>query len=131
MAKGIKTGGRDFQAGQSGNPAGRPRLDEETKQARALNRRALEILLNKYIYCSPAFLDSAIKDKSLPAIDHMVIAIIRKAFDTGDYVRLNFIIEQICGKLPSKPPEDPSGAGLTFADFARIAAEAEKNQEEK
>ncbi len=24
MAKGIKTGGRDFKPGQSGNPAGRP-----------------------------------------------------------------------------------------------------------
>lgn len=124
MAKGKKTGGRDFEPGESGNPSGRPNLPEEIKQGRKLNNLELEYILTKYLRCSSAFLMEASRDVTLPALDQIAIRIILKAIESGDHFRMNFILERLVGKAPDRSLEGEATSVLTtFVEIIRKAKE--------
>lgn len=99
MANGIKTGGRDFQPGQSGNPAGRPTVPEELKAARRLNKTTLERILNEYIHLPMVELAEKVKDPSTPAIELMVAKVLHEAIKRGDEKRLGFILDRLVGAV--------------------------------
>lgn len=122
MAKGRKTGGRDFKPGQSGNPSGRPELPAEIKGARVLNKLELELVLTKYLRCSVSDLRENKDNQELSSLDQIAINIILKAIDYGDPIRLNFLLDRLIGKVPQKI-SDPDGGPLggAFADFIRLA----------
>ena len=105
MAKGVKTGGRDFEPGQSGNPAGRTPLPEDIKQGRKLNRIELERVLNELIYLTPKEIKARVSSPETPAIEVLAGMIIAKAIQSGDYLRFNFILDRLVGK-PHDPKDD-------------------------
>lgn len=97
--------GRPFQKGVSPNPAGRPVEAPDIKQARALTKAAFLSLLNKYIFHTEDELEAISGDRTVPAIDKMVIAIIRKGITDADTVRLNFLAERLVGKVENAPQD--------------------------
>jgi hypothetical protein len=91
--------GRPFPPGVSGNPNGRPKVPEEIKMARALNKLELERILNEFIYMTPDEMTTKIESGSATAIEAMVGAIILAAVKHGDQARLNFILDRLIGKV--------------------------------
>lgn len=97
MAKGTKTGGRDFPPGVSGNPGGRPPLPADLREARRLNQAEFERVANKYLAFTYAELLKAQDDAKTPAIDRIVISLIQRTIDTGDSRRVDLLLERLIG----------------------------------
>lgn len=88
-----------FKKGQSGNPNGRPRIPEDLKMARRLNKLELEKLLNQFLFMTPPEMEERVKSADVTAIEAMIGSIIIKAVKDGDQQRLNFILERLIGKV--------------------------------
>ena len=102
MAKGKKTGGRDFKPGQSGNPKGGPGLPKDLRDARKINQRELERVINLYLYMDRASLNEAIKDPKTPMVEIIAASIIAQAAQKGDQQRLEFILARMIGKVTER-----------------------------
>lgn len=100
MAKGKKTGGRDFKKGVVTNPNGRVKLAPEVKAMRNLNKNTLTTLLNKHINSSLQELDVIAKDKNTSALELIVISAIKFSITKGDSKSREFLIERMVGKVP-------------------------------
>ncbi len=97
MAKGKKTGGRDFKPGWEGGP-GAPTIPEDVKQSRKMNRIEFERVLQKYVGMSGVEINSVIQNKQTPILEGVVAKILAKAFNDGDSRRLEFILDRLIGK---------------------------------
>ncbi len=91
--------GRPIQKGQVLNPTGRPPIPEELKEMRKLTRASFQLYMNKYIHMSVDELEMLAADKKLPAIEKMVMAVVLRAIKDADTTRLNFLAENLLGKL--------------------------------
>jgi hypothetical protein len=100
--KGKKTGGRDWQAGQSGNPNGRVKFPPDVKKARTLNLVEATRALNKYIYMTREELLEAANSPETVALDLMIIRVIVESGKTGDHHRLGFLFDRLIGKVTEK-----------------------------
>lgn len=128
MAKGKKTGGRNFEAGQSGNPNGRPKLPSELKKARAEHGLNLERAIGKYLTLAPNLVQEASNSTSITMLDALVAKIITKAYENADIWRLKMILEYVgVNPLPSTPIDDecldvlPSVSKRSFSEFCQVA----------
>jgi hypothetical protein len=99
MAYGKKTGGRDIKEGEVLNPNGRPKLPDDIKEARKLNKLEFERIVNKYLYMKKEEITEALRDPDTPAIEMAVAQLIVKGITLGDPVRLNFLLERLLGKV--------------------------------
>lgn len=97
MAKGKKTGGKDFTKGDL--RAGRPRTSDEHKLLRKLTRAEMEATLNRYILLPIDKLQSVIEDRTLPVLDHWVCRILLMGIKEGDDKRLTFMFDRLIGKV--------------------------------
>lgn len=104
MAKGKKTGGRDYTPGHSAPGPGRPQVPEDLKKSRSLNRIEFERVLNKYIYLTGPEINQAIRSDEHPILELIVAKILAKAFNEGDPRRVEFIIDRLIGR-PREAPE--------------------------
>lgn len=118
MARGRKTGGKNFKAGQSGNPKGRPPLPVDLKEARELNREELERIINRFLYMTKDEVKAYSQAGTATTLELMVIGLIGKAITHGDHHRLGFIAERLIGKV--KQPVEVS-ATSSLADLVRAA----------
>lgn len=105
MAHGRKTGGRNFQKGQSGNPKGMN--SKGITEARKLNKALVTELLNKFINMPTCDLVDFVRRNtkeqgSDPTIETLVASILIKAINEGDQARLNFILDRLIGKVTDK-----------------------------
>lgn len=107
MARGKKTGGKNFKPGETGNPNGRPQVPQDVKQMRELNKVELTRILNKFVYLTKDELSECLKDPMTPAVEMMVGTIIHKAITTGDHSRLTFILDRLVG--PNKQSVEVTG----------------------
>lgn len=89
-----------WKPGQSGNPNGRPTVPEPIKAMAKLNKVKIAEIFTKYFYCSLADLQKILGKKEAPAIEMMIISTIVHAFKTGDYKRLNFLLDRTIGPVP-------------------------------
>lgn len=126
MAKGNKTGGRDFKHGQINNPAGRPPTPEYLKTARKLTKVRFEGILHKYLDHNKDELAKVLKDPETKAIDLCVIKILHEAIIRGDQRRLEFILDRLLGKVVE--PINVSG-GVYSELMDMIQKRKEKNGE--
>jgi hypothetical protein len=99
VAKGRKTGGRDFKKGQSGNPSGAAPVPEDIKEARKLTNFEFERLANKYLFGTAADIEKASKDPNTPLIELLVGSVIHKGVLEGDERRLDFLLNRLVGKV--------------------------------
>jgi hypothetical protein len=95
MAKGQKTGGKDFKPGESGNPNGRPTIPEDIKQARKLNRTELERILNEFCSLSLVDLKARVESKTANVLEVLIGKILAEGIRKGDERRLDFILSRI------------------------------------
>lgn len=102
MAKGKKTGGKDFTPGASGNPSGRPPTPPDVKEAQRLTRAQFIAVASKYIGKTKSEIVQAANDPSTPALEIMMASVISKAITQGDHARLNFILDRLIGKVVDK-----------------------------
>lgn len=105
MTHGRKTGGRNFQKGQSGNPKGMN--SKGITEARKLNKALVTELLNKFINMPTCDLVDFVRRNtkeqgSDPTIETLVASILIKAINEGDQARLNFILDRLIGKVTDK-----------------------------
>lgn len=102
MAKGKKTGGRDFKPGQSGNLNGGPGLPKDIRDARKLGQVELERTINRLIYLTGSELAALIAEPLTPMFDKIIAQILQQAADKGDQARLEFVLARTLGKIPDK-----------------------------
>lgn len=106
MAIGKKTGGNDFKPGTSGNPNGRPRLPDDIKAARKLNKVELERLLNRYIHMPISeiqrLLKIPIESNETPSIEVLIAKIVAEGIKRGDEKRLGFLLDRLIGPVKMK-----------------------------
>jgi hypothetical protein len=95
MAKGKKTGGRDFKPGVSGNPGGAIKLPEDIKQARKLTRVELERILNRFVYMTKQEIIDIARDPKTTGLELMIASLVSKATNEGDYKRISFILDRL------------------------------------
>lgn len=100
MAKGRKTGGRDFVPGQSGNPAGKPPTPEDVKNARKENTSEVTRILTKHLAMSRDQLAGVVRNPATTSMELLVAGILLKAITAGDHSRAQFIFDRAFGKVP-------------------------------
>lgn len=134
MAKGTKTGGKDFEPGTSGNPNGRPPVPEEIKQLRRLNQPGLERRINKWLHKDYDELKRLLEPQSgakLKTVDRMIIALCLKSGNRGDVTAFNCLIERIAGKVKTTVQiSGPEGAPIEVRVANMTEAEVEKRYQE-
>ncbi len=101
MAKGKKTGGRDFAHGNPGGP-GQPPLPPELKATRRLTKGNFELIANKYVWSSEAELEAALKDEATAAIEKLLVTIMLAGIKNGDQGRAEFFLQRLVGKVVDK-----------------------------
>ena len=99
MAKGRKTGGRNFSSTDHPRNGGRPRLPEDLRAANKLTKERLNGLLNKYLWMSLEDIQAKMECQETPAMEVMIGSIIKRAIIEGDHRRLDFILDRIVGKV--------------------------------
>lgn len=99
MATGVKTGGKDFSPGESGNPDGRPPLPEDLKAARKLNKTELERILNEYIHMSLTEIQRRAGHPETSALEVLVAKVLAEGIKRGDEKRLGFLLDRLVGPV--------------------------------
>jgi len=100
MAKGKKTGGKNFKKGKSGNDKGRPQLPEDLKKIRKkYNTEHMGCLLTKAIDYTQDELLEILGDPKQKCIDIMIGKIVLKGVVEGDPKYLNFIFDRVIGRV--------------------------------
>ncbi len=77
-------------------------LPIELKEARLMNANQFEQTIYKYMRSNLEQLSEVYKNAETPAIDLVVIKILKMAIESGDYQRLNFLLERTIGKVSDK-----------------------------
>lgn len=98
MARGKKTGGKDFVPGNV-HGKGRPKVPDDVKEARKLNQVEFERVANKYLYLTRDELKEAAEDPDTTVIELLVSSIIVKAVEKGDQMRLEFLLNRLIGRV--------------------------------
>jgi len=98
MAKGTKTGGRDYVKGDP-RAKGRPIIPADQKLATKLTKAEAERILNEFMFMGIDQLEAVLRDKNRKVIEHMVGSITLMAIKNGDHSRLNFLLERLIGKV--------------------------------
>lgn len=97
MAKGKKTGGRNFPAGNSFG--GRPPLPPELKAVRRLTRTEFERIANKYLWMTPAELAAVLVDPETPMLERVIVRVLSKADDEGEFGPIEWLAQRLIGKV--------------------------------
>ena len=126
MARGKKTPASfvkgDPRAAAAGRKSSRA-LTPEIREARMTTSIALEERLHKYMSTPIHELKEILKEASTnkecitPSVDLIVIKIITKAIENGDYQRLNFLLERTIGKVSDKLEVNSKQEILTLHDI--------------
>jgi hypothetical protein len=96
--KGRKTGGRDFGPNPNANPAGRPPLAPELKEAREFTRQELMRVMANFFKLPAAQIKDHVKNPDCPSIEAAVGKVLLASIEHSDYKRLGFLLEQMLGK---------------------------------
>ena len=117
MAKGFKTGGRDFVKGVVTNPKGRPKVSSQLKEIKQLNATRLAELLNEFINMDKEALIAKSKDPSTTVFELIICSILKNAYDKGDQQRINFILDRLVGKVKDQVEHSGDGFKIILEDY--------------
>ncbi len=125
MAVGKKTGGRNFEKGNTLGQ-GRPKVPEDLKQSRSANRENFERILSVYTKKTASEINLALKSSELPILEMIVAKILAVAFNEGDPRRTEFILDRLIGTPREEPPlptPTPTPEGkVSFEEFCLNAS---------
>ena len=100
MAKGKKTGGKDFVPGDK--RAGRPSKPDDLKKASKLTRTEAEAILVEFMRMNIDELEAVLKDRKRPVMHHIIGRIALMAIKNGDQSRMGFLLDRTIGKVPTE-----------------------------
>jgi hypothetical protein len=103
MAKGRKTGGRNFQKGYK-PPGGRPKAPDDIVKVRGLTNTEFQAVLNYFLTMDREELKQVAEAPGTPMLRVIMANLILKA-GAGDQFRLEFILNRLIGKVPDQPKE--------------------------
>ena len=98
MAKGKKTGGRDFEPGKPGGP-GRPPLLPEARGLPKFDKASLSRFLNEAFMSTEEESLAITDDKSQPVIRRWVHSMALKGFSLADTSKFDALLNRIVGKV--------------------------------
>jgi hypothetical protein len=98
VAKGKKTGGRDYPKGVSGNPAGRPPVPADLLEARALTSTEFDRIANRLLELTKDELNAVLQNPKTPVKILMVARIARSAAWSSDPKRAGFFLDRLIGR---------------------------------
>ena len=136
MAKGRKTGGRNWKPGQSGNPKGRMPIPEDLRQIQKFSRTVIELILNKYMQTPTIELKRMLDNPDkIPAMELMVIQVLVKGIEKGDERRLGFLFDRVIGKPKEVIKHETDGSTsaasvIILPSNGRELSEGEENEDE-
>ena len=117
MAKGFKSGGRDFVKGVVTNPKGRPKVSSQLKEIKQLNATRLAELLNEFINMDKEALIAKSKNPSTTVFELIICSILKNAYDKGDQQRINFILDRLVGKVKDQVEHSGDGFKIILEDY--------------
>lgn len=121
MAKGMKTGGKNWVKGQSGNPNGAAVHNPVVKAVRALTKERVAEIIEEILTTDPA--DAAeMRGKAKTVMEAWLMAGIQKAVRNGDLVPLNALLDRLIGKV--KDQVENSGETTTRVIVENYIAKA-------
>lgn len=97
MAKGRKTGGKNWPKGQSGNPKGRPKLPDEIKEARKLSVKKIIEMFSKYLLMTEAEFEK-VDRTNLTLLEVWFLKNIDTAMQKGNHAVFDKILDRIIGR---------------------------------
>lgn len=119
---------RPFKPGQSGNPGGRPK--------QLLTKEKVKGILGKFADMTRQQLQDIIKNPESSMLEIMVASIMAKAAKSGDFSRMNFILDRSIGRVTSEDVESIVNNGTisvtpeNIAELCRLAREGSKPKDE-
>lgn len=99
MAKGKKTGGKNFE---KGHHIGRPASPPDIKVAAGMTKATFLSKLKQFMDMNIAELETVLRDKNMTVADHWVGRIALMGIKNGDERRLNFMADRLFGKVTDK-----------------------------
>lgn len=99
MARGKKTGGKNWQPGQSGNPAGGPGLPQDLRDTRKMTSADVTRILTMLMDLSPT---ERLAYQPKTTLEEIVLSLVGKAIEDGCTNRLNLLFDRIIGKVKDK-----------------------------
>ncbi len=100
MAKGKKTGGKNWSDTNQPAKRGRKSVPADLRAARSLTKATLEGLINKHLWMTSKQIDKVLEESSrVSMMERMIASIIQKAVIQGDERRLEFILDRLIGKV--------------------------------
>lgn len=115
-----KGGPNKFKRGTSGNPAGRPADPPELKALKKLNREEFEKITNEVIHLNVRDLRELSESDTENAIKVMLAEVLLHGIDSGDYLRANFFLNRLIGKVPERF-EGSNGEPINFVSLVQLA----------
>lgn len=94
-----KTGGRDFQPGQSGNPNGRKPLPPDLKGIKKITTDELQRQIAKFAGMTKQEISDHLRDPEATMLDIMIGTVMVKAAKDGDHSRFNFLLDRTIGRV--------------------------------
>lgn len=101
MAYGRKTGGKNFEPGNKLGK-GRPRLDDQFKEIKNLDKDIFKKTIAKYLSIDVEELESSlrsIKEKKVKVFDAYIITLIAKGMQTQDVSIMEWLATRSVGKV--------------------------------
>lgn len=102
MARGRKTGGRDFRPGIVTNPHGRPRNPPELKDIRKMTRVEVEHKIMELWDKNESEIASLVNLPTTNMRDKTIMRVMLRSIAKGDHLALGFIMDLIFGKRAEK-----------------------------
>lgn len=103
MAKGRKTGGRDFQPGHLAlKGGGRPLIPDDLKNVKKVTTEQAERLITRLMEMNEVELKALCKDPATPAMHVIIGNIILKGMSGGDTQRMEFLFNRTIGRVLDK-----------------------------
>jgi hypothetical protein len=100
MAKGKKTGGKDFVKGQIANPNGRPPMTGSDRAIRELSKIEISRLLTQVSNMTVKEMQERWSNPTTPAIEQLFLKAILDGLSKGDAVKsAEFILNRTIGKV--------------------------------
>lgn len=123
MARGKKTGGRDFKKGQSGNPRGPKPAPLEERMKMRLTQALFILTANKYLFSTKAEIKEILENPNTIALDLAVVSWIHAGIK-GDGRLLELLISRLIGKMTlSIEHSGPSGGPIPVQDLSHLSDE--------